>query len=177
MQTFNLIPFPTNDLPQIRVTGEIERREGALFIRYAATGEIDSVRVPAPTHSPSRRNELWKTTCFEFFLAVPGKPEYWEFNLSPSGDWNAYRMDEYRRIGFREDTLVRQIQIAVREEAGELRLSAQVGLDPLFEADQILEAGISAVIRTKNGTETYWALRHPNAHADFHHREGFEIRI
>ena len=53
---------------------------------------------------PQRRDELWRTTCAEIFVALDdasdGKPHtggpYLEFNFSPTGDWAAYRFDSTR---------------------------------------------------------------------------------
>ena len=67
-----------------------------LFIRYEVCGELDQILFPALAESPSRKDELWKATCFEFFIAIMDQPRYWEFNISPSGDWNVYVMDAYR---------------------------------------------------------------------------------
>jgi hypothetical protein len=37
--------------------------------------------------------------------------------------------------------------------------------------------GISSVIQTLDGYETYWALVHPSQQADFHQREGFILAL
>ena len=40
-----------------------------------------------------------------------------------------------------------------------------------------LEVGITAVIEHSDGRLSYWALHHPAAEADFHHRGGFTIQV
>ncbi len=112
-------------------------------------------------------------TCFEFFLAIQGQPQYWEFNMSPSGDWNVYCMNAYRRIGFGEETSIQRLQFEVRKETGLLILDATINLTPLLSEQQPLEVSVTAVIQTKDGDETYWALTHPAPQADFHLRESF----
>ncbi len=172
-QSFALIPFPAPNIPEINITGNISRQNNLLALRYAIAGDIEHILLPAPSPNPSRRNELWKMTCFEFFLAIQGQPQYWEFNMSPSGDWNVYCMDAYRRIGFGEETSIQRLQFEVRKETGLLILDATINLTPLLSEQQPLEVSVTAVIQTKDGDETYWALTHPAPQADFHLRESF----
>src|SRR4030095_1317030 len=93
--TLNLIPFPGLKIPEIKIAGKITRDRDELTVEYALTGDIDLICFPKVTSRPARKKELWLETCFEFFLSIPGQQQYWEFNLSPSGDWNAFRMDAY----------------------------------------------------------------------------------
>ena len=122
---------------------------------------------------PARKDELWQTTCFECFLAIPDGPQYWEFNMSPSGDWNVYHMDAYRRVGVREETSIQQLPFAVQKDVDCFSLEVSVDLDPIIRQENIVQVGISSVIQTKDGIESYWALAHPNPQADFHLRESF----
>ncbi|MBN2118673.1 MAG: hypothetical protein JW730_19020 [Anaerolineales bacterium] len=66
-QSFSLIPFPTPNLPEITITGTIARQNGVLALQYSLAGKIGDVFLPPPSARPIRKNELWKTTCFEFF--------------------------------------------------------------------------------------------------------------
>jgi len=36
---------------------------------------------------------------------------------------------------------------------------------------------ITAVLQSRDGTCSYWALLHPGPEADFHRREGFALRL
>jgi hypothetical protein len=177
VQAFRLIPFQAEDLPKIGIAGEIERAENRLLLRYAVTGDIESILLPAPSSHPSRNHDLWKMTCFEFFIAAEDRPRYWEFNMSPSGDWNVYTMDTYRQVNMRQEMLMKQIQFQVKKDADEIELIAIVDLNLIVEAGQSLNVGITAVIQTKEGKESYWALTHPGAQADFHLRESFVLAL
>lgn len=55
----------------------------------------EALRLPAAA-APARADGLWQRTCFELFLRRPGETGYCEFNFSPSGEWAAYRFDDYR---------------------------------------------------------------------------------
>ena len=90
-----LIPHP--DAPPGPLTGiEVEvARSGTRFdLRYIARGRIKELLLP-PKAAPTRRDELWKHTCFEAFLGA-GESGYVEVNLSPSNEWAAYRFTTYR---------------------------------------------------------------------------------
>jgi hypothetical protein len=175
--SFKLIPFPADNLPNIQITGEVNRAENQLSIRYEIRGDIDSILLPAPS-SPTRKDDLWKATCFEFFIAIPQLPQYWEFNMSPSSEWNVYHMDAYRRIGFREETGIRQLPFEFKRADERLMLDIAVDLTTILLSQQNIRLGIAAIIQTRDGSETYWALAHPGAptaQADFHLRESFVI--
>jgi len=172
-QAFALMPFPAANLPAVTITGRISFQRNLLSLHYALAGNIQDVLLSPVSRNPSRTNELWKSTCFEFFLAIKDQPGYWEFNMSPSGDWNAYRMDTYRRIGFREETGISQLPFECKEETGKFLLNASVDLTPIIRPVEELQMGITAVIQTKAGNETYWALAHPASQPDFHVRESF----
>lgn len=176
-QSFSLIPFPASAIPEIAITGNIFRRGNLLVLHYVLTGKTEDIFLPSPVVTPHRKDNLWKTTCFEFFLARKDLPQYWEFNMSPSGDWNVYRMDAYRRIGFREETSIPCLQLDTQKEDGVFRLNITADLQPLIDQDDPLEIGVTAIIQTKDGNETYWALIHPAPQADFHLREGFTLAL
>lgn len=176
-QSFSLIPFPDTDVPELMINGKILRQKNLLTIHYVLTGKIEDIFLPSPSVIPARKDNLWKTTCLEFFLAVRDSPEYWEFNLSPSGDWNVYYMEGYRRIGFREETMIQQLQFEMQKDMNVFVLNAAIDLDPLVRAGQVLEVGIAAIIQPRNGSETHWALTHPAPEPDFHQRESFVIAL
>jgi hypothetical protein len=178
--SFSLIPFPAPAIPNIEITGRISRQGCLLALSYLLIGKTEDIILPSPVEHPNRKDELWKGTCFEFFLAQKGQPQYWEFNMSPSGDWNVYRMDAYRRVGFREETSIQRVQFETRKEASTFVLNAVVDLNPIFQHScdsDLLEIAITAIIQTKDGNETYWALTHPAPQADFHRRESFILEL
>lgn len=170
---FRLIPFEAPHIPAISLTGRLSLKDLFLTLRYSLAGEIESVLLPPASLTPVRTDELWKATCFEFFLAIKDQPGYWEFNMSPSGNWNAYRMDAYRRIGFREETAISLLPFVFTKESDGFILDASIDLTPIIQPEEQLQIGITAIVQTKDGSESYWALAHPAPYADFHLREGF----
>lgn len=172
MQTFRLVPYPADDIPKIQIVGEVGRIEDRLHVRYSVQGDAENILLPDVT-IPARKDDLWRASCFEFFLALPDRPEYWEFNMSPSSEWNVYLMDAYRQVNMREETKIRDLPFKFRKEDGGYSLDISVDLRSIIQAEQELQVGITAIIQTKNGGESYWALAHPGTQADFHLRDSF----
>lgn len=174
---FRLEPFDRRHLPAgLGVTGTILREEGTLRLEYRLEGPLEALRLPPPSARPARRDGLWQATCLEFFLGVPGRPEYWEFNLSPSGDWNAYRLADYRQ-GLEPETAITVLRPQTRRREATLRLDLVTPLDPIVPRDQPLEAAVTAVLEQEDGRLSYWALAHPADEPDFHLRAGFRLHL
>lgn len=184
-RSFSLQPFPMAGPPRhLKIAGHIVRYPRALSVRYTLLGDPAELVIPPPAELPARRNELWKDTCFELFLAPADSPRYWEFNLSPAGHWNVYRFSAYRH-GMREEPAFTSLPFRVRKgvsslshEFGlELSLELEIELDALLRPGQLLEAAVSAVMLHTDGEVTWWALTHPGQKADFHGRDSFIIRL
>ena len=177
MQPFILIPFPANDLPDINITGEIERREDQLSVRYHVKGNIASIKIPESSKMPMRKDDLWKMTCFEIFIALEEQTQYWEFNMSPSSNWNVYHMDAYRQVNMREEPLFKALPFTFHKTDDELKLDISINMSSILPLDQKINIGVTAIIQTFDGSESYWALTHPGTQADFHIRDGFTIQL
>jgi hypothetical protein len=176
-RTFSLQPFAPLDPPlNFKLTGRIIRRAHHLAIRYDLGGDLAPLMMPAPAASPARRPGLWQETCFEFFLGVKDAPRYWEFNLSPAGDWNVYCFTGYRQ-GMAEETALTSLPVNVRRGSTSLQVALELDVEQIVAADQPLEVGIAAVIQLAGGMLTYWALIHPGPQADFHRRDSFLVAL
>jgi hypothetical protein len=178
---FRLVPFAearaTAALPaDLELGGRIERQGGALRLIYRLRGSLPALRIPAPAAEPQRCDDLWQGTCFELFLAAAGAEPYREFNLSPSGDWNVYRLDGYRR-GLRPDPAWQTLGQRRDDTPGQLTLTLETPLPAELAAAPELEAAVTAVLQGRSGMCSYWALSHPGPEADFHRRDGFLLRL
>ncbi|HEY9601364.1 MAG TPA: DOMON-like domain-containing protein [Allocoleopsis sp.] len=175
--TFSLQPFPSaQSLPDLQITGNILRSGNQLHLDYILSGDIKEVVIAAPSNTPSRKNELWQETCFEFFLGIKNSEQYWEFNLSPAGDWNVYRFDGYRR-GMQEETAFSTLPFSVEDKGDYFAIALDVDLDKIVSPNQALDVAITAVIQHRDGEVSYWALTHQGTEADFHLRESFVIEL
>ena len=146
------------------VAVHVQRRDRALALTYRIEGEIRQLRIP-----PRGLEPIWQHTCCELFVARAGSPAYHEFNFSPAGDWAAYAFTDYRQggpvaapdpaIAFSASAELAELQAIVHAGAGALRL------------------GLSAVIEARDGTLSYWALRHAPGKPDFHHPAAFALEL
>lgn len=184
-QTFQLKPFDS-DLgskhPKIEITGEIIREGNSLQLSYKLTGDVTALALPGLTAMAQRKNELWQHSCFEFFLGIQGEPGYWEFNLSPSGDWNVYRLSGYRENLVPEPAYsALPFNVIVAESFCELAL--ELDLSGIVDSNQFLEVGVTTVVEQKPepgsdaGRISYWAIAHTGPEADFHRRDSFGIQL
>lgn len=175
-QIFTLEPFSsTKPLSDLKITGSITRRANQLAIRYTLFDELKEVIIAPASDRPARKHELWKDTCFEFFLGIKDSQQYWEFNLSPAGHWNVYRFDGYRQ-GMQEETAFITLPFGVQNQADGLVVALDIDLDKIVSA-QAWEIAITSVIKHRDGEVTYWALTHRGAEADFHQRDSFIIEL
>lgn len=174
---FSLTPFQDRPLaPDATIAGSIARVADALRVDCEVRGDLSRLAIPACAGAPRRMDRLWETTCLELFIAASGSEEYREFNLSPSGDWNVYGFASYRD-GMREEPAFDSLPFDVRSEPGVLRFSVAVDIGRIVPAGTAVDAAVCAVIRTKAGGASHWALSHPAARPDFHRRDGFGLRL
>lgn len=177
VHSFALLPFQGPGIPEIMITGGIAREQNLLTVQYLLTGSLQKVLFSEPVPQPGRRDGLWRHTCFEFFIAIIDQPQYWEFNLSSSGEWNAFRMDAYRSVGFQQEDLIPDVRLDISRDEHRFRLDTAVDLTPIIDPASDIQAGVACVIQTTDGHETFWALAHPGPHADFHLRESFILAL
>ena len=180
-QTFSLRPFEEDgSLSGIECRGHLARRIDTLSVHYEIIGSLPGIDIPGRTREPSRKKGLWENTCLELFVAVKDRDRYWEFNLSPSGDWNVFRFEHYRNERdadtLREEPLVASLPFRTQRQPGSFLLDMEFDLDRLVRKDQFLEIGIAAII-TFNEDRTYWALTHCGSRPDFHRRDSFVMKL
>jgi hypothetical protein len=179
-QAVRLLPWRSPQelelLPDLQITGWVDRSGDLLEIQYQLAGDLEGLTIAAPVALPSRRFALWEATCLEFFLTTVGQPHYWEFNLSPSGDWNVFRLEDYRQ-GLRNEELLQSLPFQVSRQVGQLTLSLSVSLAGLVDRSADLEMAMTAVLQDRAGAFSYWAVSHPGPEADFHRRDGFTVQL
>lgn len=141
-------------------------------IEFVGVGDPSILHIPSPAQA-IRTDDLWRTTCFEMFIALDGD-SYAELNFSPSSAWAAYHFDHYR-TGMRELALPSPV-IALATAHDRLTMTASLPEDAL-PWDRTGELGISAVVEEQGGGLSYWALAHPPGKPDFHHRDCFALHL
>src|SRR5215204_4788828 len=130
------------------VDAELRRIPGGAVATFRATGDASKLVIPrnAP---PERTANLWRTTCFELFVA--GESEgYREYNLSPSGAWAAYEFDRHRH-GMRD--VEARVEVESSCDNRSLLLIAKIETDFPLPA----HVGLSAIIEESDRIIRYWA--------------------
>ncbi|MGE0773605.1 MAG: GIY-YIG nuclease family protein [Sphingomonadaceae bacterium] len=165
---FSLFGHSQTPHPAVSAVGvEIERVGQILRCRYDLnTPATDLVWAEAV---PGRADELWRHTCCELFAKGEGEG-YLEFNFTPSRQWAAYQFDRYRE-GMR-NAQVEPPLISVEHVRDSLALIVEVNLP-----EPVSAIGLSAVIETRDGVTSYWALAHPPGKPDFHHPDCFALQL
>jgi hypothetical protein len=124
----------------------------------------------------TRRDELWKSTCFEFFLSEPDQTSYFELNLALNGDWNAYVFADYRD-GMRLAAGLSATPLqAVSSSDDSLELSGEIHLADFPLVGPVV-LGATAVLEYQDGVKEYWALAHKGEKPDFHLRSSFVATV
>jgi hypothetical protein len=179
----NLLRHPATPAPVVRSIEVHAARTvgGGLAFAYCLRGDMARLLIPASRRKPGCADGLWEHSCFEAFVGILGEAAYHEFNFSPSGQWAAYAFSGYRQ---RDEALRLLVppQITARLSVGRLELVAEIsaGVLPPMAGSATLQVGLAAVVEavdTIDGSHSYWALRHPAALPDFHHRASFAIEL
>jgi hypothetical protein len=173
-QLFTLQPFEPDDL-LLSIDGSVEYQQGLLEVHYALQGDLGQVLFPPAVDSPGRKFALWEATCLEFFVAIAGQADYWEFNLAPNGNWQIFHLTDYRE-GLKDEAAINYLPFVVKQDDQRLQLDLSIDLTCLFSPDTKLEMAITAVIQTSTTEYSYWAVQH-GEEADFHRRKDFVIKL
>ena len=191
---FSLIPFVDRAVAQIQITGSISRQEDCLDVKYQLSGDLSKIIIPPPSQTANRQYDLWEHTCFELFLRLSNTTKYWEFNLSPTKDWNVFYFADYRhpcpaflRQGLRmtafrsqnlaEETAIASLPCEIWQTFESLQVSLKIDLNKIMPAKSDLDIAVATVIENQERQLSYWALTHPASKADFHHQDSFAISL
>jgi hypothetical protein len=147
---------------------------GDLSLRYVVKGDIAQILLAEPA-PPERSHQLWRHSCFEIFIRMPGEAGYHEYNFAPSSHWAAYGFDD-RRLGMHNLEIGHPPVIEAQRTASEFILTASLAsLDLLRDASW--QIGLSVIIEESSGGLSFWALAHPKGAADFHHEDCFALTL
>jgi len=151
------------------IVARIERAPGILKVGYALEGDLDGLLIPV-SGRVRRGDKLWQHTCFEIFISAR-MPAYHEFNFSPSGEWAAYAFGRYREAI--PHPAVDAPSVSAVKGAGALKLDVVL---PLRD-DARFSVALSAVVESRSGALSYWALNHPPGKPDFHHPDSLAFEL
>ena len=167
----DLKPHPQNltIAPNAKLNADLSVKGSKLTAKFEFTSG-EALLVPPSTRA--RKNELWKSTCFELFLKPLNSPNYWEINFCPTGDWNVYFFESYRS-GMRDELKIKEVKLDQLEYSeSKCVCEFSVDLAPI-ELSGLVQVGATAVIEMKSGSKSYWGLAHAGEQPNFHLAESF----
>ena len=177
MSKFTLVPYALDSAPAISIDCELNTTPESLFISYKVQGELSEVDFGQGQPNHARVMKLWEKTCFELFIKTC-ENSYIEFNFSPEFEWNCFYfpkkgdpLTQYARMDFvKFDILLSLDVFHLIVEIDKSRFP-----DGFFKGE--LSAGITSVIKDKNGGISYWALSHEDKKPNFHHFDSFKYKF
>ncbi|PIP89756.1 MAG: hypothetical protein COW01_08030 [Bdellovibrionales bacterium CG12_big_fil_rev_8_21_14_0_65_38_15] len=168
-KTYQLKPFHESPL-----LGEIvfswTRNQNILQLRYECH-EFNKIVWP-DIQSSERAFNLWESTCFELFLKHPNEHAYLEFNFSPSGKWDAFEFDSYRL----PKTLRRVEDVSSKVSTSDHNLAVELELPSHWMKSEIV-GNATAVIELMDESIHFFAYKHCETKADFHHQDSLVINF
>jgi hypothetical protein len=174
---FSLQPFlHDKETDMFRINGSLSRDRDSMALRYELSGPLKGMSIPPLSEQPCRKDMLWEDTCFELFLGTKYSEAYWEFNLSPSGDWNVYGFNGYRE-GMQPEEAFNHLPFIVHITRDILCLEISFDAKEIIGEARPLVIGISAVLMSLTGKTSYWAISHNGPRPDFHRRDNFTIEL
>jgi hypothetical protein len=173
MAKFTLTPYDSTSPPQITIETELNTTESSIFISYKLSGELAAIDLGRGEPNHARVMKLWEKSCFELFIKTK-EDNYIEFNFSPEFEWNCFYFSkkgdplvEYARV----DSVKTEILLSLDVFHLIAELDKNKFPDGFFQGQ--LQAGITSVIKEKNGKVSYWALSHHDTRPNFHDFRSF----
>lgn len=175
MSSFNLIPFDAEKSPAVKLETQLNSQEDAFFVSYKLTGALTSLELGAePVHE--RKIKLWEKTCFELFIKNQSG-QYMEFNFSPVFEWNAFFFNQ-KGDALKEWEKIKQVKIDILHSLEVFQLIAEIKKADFPEGFfNHCEAGLTTVLKEKDGRLSYWALSHEDKRPNFHHFDSFKYKF
>lgn len=178
--SFTLLPFEQGATQELALKGVIQLAGTSIKISYelnqTSHSPADLIHWPSTKARAERKDELWTTTCLEFFVAARSQQRYWEYNFSPCGDWNIYQLDSYRH-GLKPEPDIQAPTITSMHGYRHYQVEVKTELPKPLADDTTLMAGMTAVVALQNSQNSHWALHHAGATPDFHRRDCFRLPL
>lgn len=159
---------PYSDALIDKIESELTIENKYLQISFSIKGILSEYFFPSKVEQ-KRVNELWKSTCFELFLANSKTEAYYELNFSSSLAWNFYCLSGYRNE-LEEVQNVSTSKIEVFKSADEFKIVLEIKIDKLNEFDI---CNIACVLLNKKNERIFYSVYHHLDKADFHNRQNF----
>jgi len=161
-----LIPYKKSS--NIKIISTLEQNKNLLHLTFKLSGAIENYKLPK-TKKQERKDELWRESCFELFLATEEEEAYYEFNFSPTLAWNVYRLEYYRA----EPKMIDEVELVEFEvKQTKETLFIEIILD--VQTLQFNSYNLATIVLNKQDEREFWSLKAKGDTPDFHSRLEFE---
>lgn len=161
--------------PSLIIESELQKRKSEISVQFSLRNadDIKGLQSESFNHdqlkSVPRAHQLWKTTCFEFFLNPKGSKCYYEFNFSLQPAWNCYYFENYRTPAAPQESFdFLLMEFAWNRRSQQIHIVLENRTDTSH-----FQVGLTAVIEGVTGSKGYFALKHCNDKPDFHDSNSF----
>jgi len=159
---------PYKQSSKVKIISTLEQNKNLLHLTFKLSGDIKHYKFPK-TKKQERKDELWKESCFELFLATEDEEAYYEFNFSPTLAWNSYRLEYYRAEPKKIDE-VELIEFEVKQTKETLLVEITLDVQTLkFDT-----YNLATILLNKQEEREFWSLKAKGDTPDFHNPLEFE---
>jgi len=161
-----LIPY--NQRSNLKIISTLKQNKNLLHLTFKVSGDLENYKLPK-TKKAERKDELWRESCFELFLATEKEKVYYEFNFSPTLAWNVYRLEHYRT----EPKAIDEVELVEFEvKRTKKTLLVEITLD--VQRLQFNSYNLATIVLNKQDEREFWSLKAKVDTPDFHSRLEFE---
>jgi len=168
----NHILKPHTGITNVTLSSTLELSTHKLLLTFRIEGELEKY-VFLEKREKKRVDELWRSTCFELFLASSKSEEYYELNFSSSLAWNYYYLSEYRAEVKEVENVALSINTSIKENIYEVNIILESNE---FNFELFDMYNIATILLTREGERTFWSLHKMEENPDFHNKEFFNKR-
>jgi len=122
----------------------------------------------------SRKDELWKRTCFELFLANRDRPNYYELNMSPSNEWNFYHFSDYKQEMKEEKNISEPLVYLSQTPKGYL-FSFEFELYTNVVEDNFI-FNLAVILLNTKGVRHFYSIHQREEKVDFHDKVYWNLK-
>lgn len=155
---------------KMMVNSHLEIKKKSVSLSFTLQGVLAEYSFEE-TKNRQRANELWRTTCFELFLASRENEDYYELNFSSSLAWNLYHLSSYR-ADVQEVQVLSEPTIRINKQENQFQICLELELEELC-LEQFNLYNVASILLTKENERTFWSVKHEKDVPDFHHRSNF----
>jgi len=156
-----------NEQKDIEIKATLEIRDKKIKGSFEITGELEHYLFDK-LKKQNRKDELWKRTCFELFLANRDRPNYYELNMSPSSEWNFYHFSDYKKE-MKEEKNISTPSIYLSKTPKGYLFSFEFELYTNILNDNFI-FNLAVILLDTQGVRHFYSIHRKEKKVDFHDR-------